>query len=573
MSQIKPLTLRQEIQLLFKLAGKKSVSCAVVAALGSVLVAGVEAAVAVFLQFFLKALGLLPTATTGWTWLSEITLSPVQLAVLLGGIGLVRGAANVVVAQCIIVSNEYMVARMRLKLFGSLLLREDAELVEASRLNFIIADVIPKMGLFFGTLTQSLTLLVLIFGVSAAMFFTSWQNSVIGVAGLFFVGLLVLKFNKIVLHASRQLPVEQQNLLSGVQRVGRNWLLVRVLRTGRVEYEGLQIAIQRYYAAVSKSSLWTYIGSESPPTFGIGILIVIVIVQLSYNFTSGGQFLAFLYLFVRFAQYIGQLARAGGVTLSYLPSCKIGIEIFARIEDSLVNNPHQTLAGNVPVCSPATIAQAPEIVFRNVSFQYPGSTSPVIQEFDLKIAAGEHLGIVGQSGAGKTTILGMLLGVLNPSNGDVSIAGMPPQQFFANANQIVGYVGPEAFLLKGTVRDNLCYGLTKSASDKECWESLDQACLGDVIRKNASGLEYFINENGDGLSAGQKQRLSLARALLRKPKLLVLDEASANVDAATENELALVIAGLRGNTTCLIVSHRPGFLVHVDRTISLKAGS
>ena len=134
----------------------------------------------------------------------------------------------------------------------------------------------------------------------------------------------------------------------------------------------------------------------------------------------------------------------------------------------------------------------------------------------------------------------------------------------------MGYVGAEAYLIAGTLADNLCYGLTHTPSDAELWHALGQARLESVVRALPDGLAHRIREDGAGLSAGEKQRLALARALLAKPGLLVLDEASANLDEATEAELTESLRALRGTVTVLVVSHRPQLLAHADQRLELK---
>jgi ABC-type multidrug transport system fused ATPase/permease subunit len=476
-----------------------------------------------------------------------------------------------------VIANETLVARCRTRLLKFLLLNDEAEFMESSRMSFYVSEVFPKMGVFFAGVTHFLTVLVLVVGVGVGMLLTSWTLSLIGLVGLFLVGLLVLCFNKIVISEGGKLPLEQQNLLAGVQRISRNWLLVRILRTGQREYADLKVSVDKYLESVKKGTLWTYMGSESPPTFGIAILMLIVFVQLKFDVIPGGQFLPFLYLFIRFAQYVGSLAKTIGVSFTYYPNFKIGAELFGQIEKSVAVNqagrPALSIANMLKSgvgSLPERQDLAPSVEFENVSFSY--RNGPVIlDEFSTIVQPGVHLGIIGESGSGKSTFLGLLLGVLKPTHGRVLVGGKSPSDYFMNSGMSVGYVGPDPFLIKGTIRDNLLYGYIGHVTDDDCWLALEAASLRTFLEGTNLKLQFEINENGDGLSAGQKQRLSLARAFLRKPRILILDEASANVDARTESEMASTISKLKGKTTCLMVSHRPGFLEFVDKTISFAA--
>ena len=153
--------------------------------------------------------------------------------------------------------------------------------------------------------------------------------------------------------------------------------------------------------------------------------------------------------------------------------------------------------------------------------------------------------------------------------GEILIDDENPGQYFKNPKVRVGYVGAEPFLVAGTIRDNLRYGLKGSTSDADCWSALAEARLEATIRQFPAGLDYKIKENGDGLSAGQKQRLSLARAFLAKPVILILDEVSANLDMAVEAEIRDTILELKGKCTVILVSHRLGIIEYADRTLSL----
>jgi ATP-binding cassette subfamily B protein AbcA/BmrA len=190
-----------------------------------------------------------------------------------------------------------------------------------------------------------------------------------------------------------------------------------------------------------------------------------------------------------------------------------------------------------------------------------------LNQLNFDISAGEHIGIIGPSGAGKSTILMLILGILKPTQGKISISEQDPEIYFNTPFSKVGYVGPEPFLIKGSIRSNLLYGIKFNVTDEDIWNALKMASLSDYIK--SISLDYEIPEDQSGLSAGQKQRLCLARAFLNRPQLLVLDEATANLDDKTESEVALAVSLLKGKCTTVIVSHRPGILTYVDKTINL----
>jgi ABC-type bacteriocin/lantibiotic exporter with double-glycine peptidase domain len=208
---------------------------------------------------------------------------------------------------------------------------------------------------------------------------------------------------------------------------------------------------------------------------------------------------------------------------------------------------------------------APTVIFKNVFFKYSADAPDVLRDFHLEIPAGGTCAIMGASGSGKSTILALLLGMLRPNSGSISLGGKSPNEFFSDPDLRLGFVGAEPYIIEGTIRDNLLYGVRdQSISDDELYSSLKRAQLGELVAGNPSFLDYVISESGEGLSTGQKQRLMFARALLARPNLLVLDEASANLDEKTEALLAAEIQRLGGKCTTIIITHRSGFVSWVE---------
>jgi ABC-type multidrug transport system fused ATPase/permease subunit len=288
---------------------------------------------------------------------------------------------------------------------------------------------------------------------------------------------------------------------------------------------------------------------------------------------------------VRLTQSLGLISFYGGLIHSSLPQLRAasafiqqmdpeGLATTSRIAEGLTTL--GTFRGRLPEL-PAeadqgalSISGPPSLRVRDLSFRYPGVAGLVFEGLDLDVAPGAQLGVVGRSGSGKSTLLALLLGVLRPERGEVLIGGQPAMVFLEQYAQRVGFVGAEPFLVMGSLRDNLSYGSSRKFTPEEYRAALESASLLPWVESLPEGLDYFIQEDGSGLSAGQKQRLALARALLRQPVLLVADEVSANLDQQTEAEVARMIAGLKGRTTVLLVSHRRELLVHADAILTVS---
>ncbi|WP_165497120.1 ABC transporter ATP-binding protein [Rhodococcus sp. ABRD24] len=213
---------------------------------------------------------------------------------------------------------------------------------------------------------------------------------------------------------------------------------------------------------------------------------------------------------------------------------------------------------------PATVQTPVSCAVRDVDFTYPGRL-PLLSATTIAVAAGETVVLTGPSGGGKSTLLALLSGDLRPDAGTVEFDGV-----VADPRAFVTAMHQNTYLFSGSVADNLRLA-APVASDTDLWEVLDRAHLADEIRCLPNGLDTEVGEFGTSLSGGQAQRLSLARALLRRTPMLVLDEVTSHVDARSEALIADTLASLAGNTTLVIATHSAGLLALADRTIEIGA--
>jgi ATP-binding cassette subfamily B protein len=290
------------------------------------------------------------------------------------------------------------------------------------------------------------------------------------------------------------------------------------------------------------------------------ILFLMLYLIFTQRITVGQFFSLFIYSFFIF----GPLQELGNV-----------INIYRETEVSL-HNFQQVL--NLPPeprpVEPVSLASLETIALDGVSFQHATASQPALREISFQVSRGETVAFVGPSGSGKTTLVKLLVGLYRPQAGEIRYNGTPQAEVdIEELRERIGLVTQEAQLFSGSIRENLLF-VRPDASDQECLEVLRQASVEGLLRRGDRGLDTVIGEGGVKVSGGEKQRLSIARALLRRPQLLVFDEATSSLDSLTEEEISQTIRDVargRDAITCLI-AHRLSTVMHADRIYVLERG-
>ena len=213
------------------------------------------------------------------------------------------------------------------------------------------------------------------------------------------------------------------------------------------------------------------------------------------------------------------------------------------------------------------------LVLRDVSYRYPGADTPTIDAVSLTIPRGSLVAFIGPTGAGKTTVIDLILGLLSPSKGAVLVDG---HDIFGNLRawqHTVGYVPQQIYMIDDSIRRNVAYAIEDAdIDDARVWSALDSAEIGDAVRAMPEGLDTLTGEDGARLSGGERQRLGIARALYGDADVLVMDEVSASLDGATEKKLADTLVSLRGRKTMVMTAHRMPLMRICDRLFLLHDG-
>jgi ABC-type multidrug transport system fused ATPase/permease subunit len=214
-----------------------------------------------------------------------------------------------------------------------------------------------------------------------------------------------------------------------------------------------------------------------------------------------------------------------------------------------------------------------DVELKSITLTYPNKIVSALKEVSLNIHQGKSLAIVGPSGAGKTSLIDVLLGVLRPDSGLITIAGKQPLETIARWPGSISYVPQDVSISNGSFRENIALGYPiEVATDELVWGALEIAQLADFVRKLPQGLDTPVGERGTKISGGQRQRLGIARAMFTQPKLLVLDEATSSLDGQTEADISDAIQSLKGSVTVVMIAHRLSTVRNADQVVYMDQG-
>jgi ATP-binding cassette subfamily C protein len=214
-----------------------------------------------------------------------------------------------------------------------------------------------------------------------------------------------------------------------------------------------------------------------------------------------------------------------------------------------------------------------EIAFQNVSFRYAGAVHDSLKDLTLRIRRGTSVGFVGPSGAGKTTAVDILLGLLQPTCGEVTVDGVSISRNLESWRQQIGYIPQSIYLTDDSIRRNVGFGIPDELIDEaKVWAAIDAAQLRELVEEQPNGLETPVGERGVRLSGGQRQRIGIARALYHNPTVLVMDEATASLDQETEREFVRALERLAGTRTIIAIAHRISTVKNCDQLLFFENG-
>ncbi|QJD95688.1 ABC transporter ATP-binding protein [Mucilaginibacter robiniae] len=291
-------------------------------------------------------------------------------------------------------------------------------------------------------------------------------------------------------------------------------------------------------------------------------MVVVLLILIFDKEISAGQYFSFLlYAYLLF----GPLQEFGHMALTWREA-QISIANFKRI----MNMPLETVPDE-----PADAALINQISFDNVAFKYASTKRYALKDISFYADKGETVAFVGPSGSGKSTLIKLLIGLYQPADGQILYNGIPSDSYHLDMlRRRIGFVTQDTQLFSGTIKDNLTF-VKPDATDEECIAALNKAACQNLLARADNGIHTLIGESGVKISGGEKQRLSIARALLRHPDILLFDEATSALDSITEEEITKTVQHISAlkNRITLIIAHRLSTIMYADRIYVLENGS
>jgi ATP-binding cassette, subfamily B, bacterial PglK len=356
-----------------------------------------------------------------------------------------------------------------------------------------------------------------------------------------------------------------------IQEAMHGFKEIRILGVEQLFFQNMRSGAETYSSNLAKQQI-----IRAAPRFLADFLLVgFVVILVTGYMTHGAQPEIVVPMLATFGIAALRLVPAINSLSSNVILLRFSRDAVSRLHNDLVlaqPNSHPTSTDIRPLTNNFDTFNVLSV--SNISYKYPGSTRPSLDNITLSIAAGDSIGIVGASGSGKTTLVDVLLGLLVPQEGLIKFNGVPLSESAKIWQSCVAYLPQEIFLTDQSLRSNIALGVPEDSVDSDLLEkSIQRAQLADLIIDLPDGVDTNVGERGISISGGQRQRVALARAFYHKRNVLVMDEATSSLDAHTELEIVDEIRRLKRKQTIIVIAHRLSTVKYCDRIYRLDRGS
>ncbi len=391
-----------------------------------------------------------------------------------------------------------------------------------------------------------------------------WLIAVFYFAAVPILGFITSALSKRIKKIQKKIVGETTALAGSTTESLRNIELVKSLGLAEQEIErlntttikilGLELKKVRYIRSIS------FIQGTLVNLLRSSILFFLLYLVFGETLTLGELFSLQIYSFFIF----GPLQELGNIIITYREA-EASLENFKTILDTPKEEKPQ---------NPISIHSIEKLQFKNVGFKHQTANTKALDDITFQTEKGETIAFVGPSGSGKTTLVKLLVGLYQAQEGEIRYNESKSTQIDLDLlRSQIGFVTQDTQLFAGTIKENLLF-VAPNATDQECMEVLEKAACQNLLARADKGIDTMIGEGGVKVSGGEKQRLSIARALLRKPSLLVFDEATSSLDSLTEEEISKTVRELSKNKNqiTILIAHRLSTIMHSDKIIVLEKG-
>lgn len=424
----------------------------------------------------------------------------------------------------------------------------------------------------FGILTHILTLLTELV-VSVTLLITVLIISPIITVGMgLFLVLLVLGIQRIIRPVLRNAGENHQKALAGMNK----WILQAVQGVKEIKLMGSEEYFEKRFRVegeVYVSSTYRQMTLSAVPKYFIEALTMgAFFVVVAIMFINGAEADAVVPVLSSIAMAAIRLLPATSRISGSLAGIVFGEPAVDKLIENLVNSSFDE-SKELGKHRDKQHAFNNEIRIEGVRYKYPTGEHMVLVDADLEIKKGASVGIIGASGSGKTTAVDLILGLLKPSAGKITVDGKDIQSDYDGWISHIGYIPQSIFLLDSDIRENVAFGVPQAEiDDRKVWTALKEAALDTYVKGLPKGIDTEVGERGIRLSGGQRQRLGIARALYFNPDVLVFDEATSALDNDTENVIMESISSLQGTKTLIIIAHRLSTIEGCDHVYRVDGG-
>lgn len=392
-----------------------------------------------------------------------------------------------------------------------------------------------------------------------------WVIAPIFFASIPILGIISSLLSRRIKKIQKVIVTETTSLAGATTESLRNIELVKSLGLGQQEINRLNNTTKKILKLELKKVRYirtlSFIQGTSVNFIRTSIIFIMLYLIYIQHITVGEFFSLFLYSFFIF----GPLQSLGEIINTYREA-----EVSLSNFENLLKMPIE-----IKPESPVKIESIKTLEFNNVSFQHQSASMRAIDQISFNVKMGETIAFVGPSGSGKTTLVKLLVGLYYPQQGNILYNGNSGDKIdFDQIRKKIGFVTQDTQLFSGTIKENLLF-VNPAATDEECLEVLHKAACQNLLDRADKGLHTVIGEGGVKVSGGEKQRLSIARALLRQPDLLVFDEATSALDSLTEEEITNTIRNISSSKELItiLIAHRLSTVLHSDKIFVLEKGN